>query len=231
MIDPSTIRGVIFDLDGTLYHMRWFMRPLLTLQLLPRLLLVPRYMAVRKKFSGRDLQSGEQLLKAMAVELSRKSIGLSESQAYRWISHSFYTAFVNVMRLMRGHRRGLADTLAGLRSRSIECAVLSDFAYIDERLDMLGIDRAHFSIRLAAESAGSLKPGARPFLQIAGSWKIEPAGIVVIGDRDDTDGEAARAAGMQFVRITDRKREPTAEALRWEDVREWLERLGQNKDC
>jgi FMN phosphatase YigB (HAD superfamily) len=216
------IKGIIFDLDGTLYRMEWFMRPLLTLQVLPRILMLPRYMKVRHGFSGKDLHDGEALLLAMAAELSRRSIGFSAAQAYRWMNHSFYQAFIAVMCLQRRGRPGLAQTIAKLRSQKIKCAVLSDFAHIDERLRKLSIDPNLFDLRLSSESEGCLKPGVRPFQLIANAWQCKPGQVIVIGDRDDTDGAGARAAGMQFVRITDRKQ---ADVAHWPELRVWLERL------
>jgi beta-phosphoglucomutase-like phosphatase (HAD superfamily) len=38
-------------------------------------------------------------------------------------------------------------------------------------------------------------------LRAAAALEVEPSACLVIGDRDDADGEAARAAGMAFRRI------------------------------
>jgi ribonucleotide monophosphatase NagD (HAD superfamily) len=47
--------------------------------------------------------------------------------------------------------------------------------------------------------------------------------VLVVGDRDDTDGEAARSAGMQFLQMRDgKKRHPAGKVHSWNEVRELL---------
>jgi HAD superfamily hydrolase (TIGR01549 family) len=46
-----------------------------------------------------------------------------------------------------------------------------------------------------------LKPAPDGYLLAAERLGVVPAGCLVIGDRDDTDGEAARRAGMAFRRV------------------------------
>jgi FMN phosphatase YigB (HAD superfamily) len=220
------IKGVIFDLDGTLYHMHWLLRPLLTLQLLPHALRLPRYMKVRTAFSGKDLGSGQALLSALAAELARRSSNVLPDQAQAWIMRRFYPAFVRIMPFFRGSRPGLNRVLDAMRSRGIRCAVISDFAFINERLAGLNIAPAAFDITVSSESEGCLKPSPRPFVTLARSWGCEPDQIMVIGDRDDTDGAAARECGMRFIQIGD-----TSDSTihRWPAVRSWLETLAGTK--
>jgi FMN phosphatase YigB (HAD superfamily) len=199
----ENIRGIIFDLDGTLYHMRWFMRPLLFASLLPRGGWLPAYMRVRKHFVGREMGSGELLLEAMSAELGAV-VGVEGAVARRWIEQRFYPAFVRSLRLMRGKRGGLADMLSAVRRAGIRTAVLSDFARVSERLSALAISPELFDCVVSTEEQGALKPHVRPFCALARQWQLHPSQILVIGDRDDTDGEAARKAGMQFMQITDR---------------------------
>jgi FMN phosphatase YigB (HAD superfamily) len=40
----------------------------------------------------------------------------------------------------------------------------------------------------------------------------------VIGDRDDTDGAGAAAAGMDYIGILNRKRPGASPSLRWESL-------------
>src|SRR5690606_40516027 len=69
------------------------------------------------------------------------------------------------------------------------------------------------------ESGGpsALKPAPDGYLKAALSLGVSPEHCLVIGDRDDADGAAARAAGMAFRlkigRASCREREETAATL------------------
>lgn len=222
MPHPSAI---IFDLDGTLYHMRFYFRPLLLLHVLPHAMRLPAYMRVRGRVAGRDFGSGEALMDALAAELAREvkvepdEAGVAEMRD--WIEKRFYPAFLRVMPWCRWARIGLNEVLAPLRESGVRMAVLSDFARVRERLELLHTVTDVFDAIASAEEYGALKPSPRPFRDIASRWDLPMEDILVIGDRDDTDGEAARACGMQFMQITDHKTS-TSTAKSWKEVREVL---------
>lgn len=217
---PATIKGILFDLDGTLYRMIWYLKPLLALRLLPKSLRLPRYLRVRKTFAGKEMESGQALLRAMAEALGRATkTGTEEMLA--WIENTFYPAFISVMPLMRGARPGLPDLLAKVKRKGIRIGVLSDFAHIEERLTCLDISPTFFDTLVSSEAAGCLKPSPKPFLGVADAWKMDPSHILVVGDRNDTDGTAAGASGMRFLQITDSPRQ-CADTFRWRQVKKYL---------
>jgi FMN phosphatase YigB (HAD superfamily) len=210
------LRGIIFDLDGTLYHMKWYMKALLMTFLFPRAMLLPRYMKIRKQFAGRDMQNGDELLNALAVRLSGRPDPVLSGPMRDWIEGPFYHGFTQIMPFLRGSRPSINEHLAKLKNKGYFLGVLSDFSHIRARLERLAINADVFDILLSSEEAGALKPSPRPFHQIAVSWGLAPEHILVIGDRTDTDGEGARQAGMQFQRITDEKNDLP-------DARHWSE--------
>ena len=53
---------------------------------------------------------------------------------------------------------------------------------------------------------------------------LKPSNILVIGDRDDTDGVAASKAGMAFIRISDKKSKPNG-AFGWSAIKAYLSNL------
>jgi HAD superfamily hydrolase (TIGR01549 family) len=218
------VKGIIFDLDGTLYRMPWYMKPLITLKLFPHCLRLPIYMSVRDKFAGKDMGTGEALMSALAQSLSKKIRGSTPARMRQWIYDDFYRCFESVMPLFTGSRPGLADTLAGLREKHVRLAVLSDFNRVAERLSKLEIDTSLFDIIEAAEKTGSLKPSPLPFTGIAETWGIPAEHILVIGDRHDTDGIAAEKAGMQFLQLNDKKK-PPENAYTWRIIRETLRNI------
>lgn len=216
-------RAVIFDLDGTLYPMRWYMKPLMFTLLIRHGLRLPAYMKVRKVVAGKDFETGPRLMDALCHELATRTRGTPEAMR-EWVERKFYPAFVRMMPMLAGRRDSLPDTLARLREKGVRLAVLSDFACVSERLVGLGLKHSLFDIVASSEEAGALKPHPRPFLDIASHFSLDPSEILVIGDRDDTDGAAAAACGMSFLRISDKPSLPDS-CLHWAAVRERLESI------
>jgi FMN phosphatase YigB (HAD superfamily) len=216
----SPVRGIIFDLDGTLYNMKWYMRILFFVSLVPKGLWLPRYMRLRSMFSGKDFGSRDMLLNAMADRFVEGS-AIKSIRVRDWFERSFYPGFVAIMPFFQGTRSRVNPTLAALRAKNIKLAVLSDFSRIKERLTALKIDPLFFDQCISSEDEGALKPNSRPFLKIANDWQFKPSEILVIGDRDDTDGEAARQCGFQFIQITDAF-PPPANTYRWDTLRSFL---------
>jgi HAD superfamily hydrolase (TIGR01549 family) len=217
-MEPASrsIRGVIFDLDGTLYVMRWRLQLYLFVALFPSGVRLPKFLAVRQTCAGIDLQSRDRLLDEIGGKLAACA-KIPAREALHWIDQSFYLAFIDVMRHFRRSRPDLSEFLTKLRSHRVKLAVLSDYGRVIERLEKLNIKPALFDRIASCEDAGALKPNKRPFLEIAREWGIHPSEIVVVGDRTDTDGIAARSAGMQFVHISDARHLP-AGATRWGGV-------------
>ena len=218
------IRGIIFDLDGTLYHMKWYMKALITLKLFPNCLRLPRYMSARDSFAGKDMENGEKLMDELSKRLAEKCFSDSPDKMRDWIYGGFYRQFISAMPLMKGRREGLTEMLLHARSKGIKLAVLSDYACIDERLKGLKIDAGLFDIIASSEQAGALKPCPRPLAEIAESWSFNPDEILVVGDRSDTDGVAAKQAGMNFLQISDKKKPPSG-SREWEQVKSYINSL------
>lgn len=216
----SRFRGIIFDLDGTLYVLRWFMPLLIFFRLFPGGMRLPRFLSIRQKFAGRDMGTHERLLAAIGDELARRE-NMSPEQARKWIIDTFYPAFVAIMPFFRFSRPFIRRLLAGLRAKGIKLAVLSDYGCVTERLEKLRLQASLFDTVSSCEDAGALKPHPRPLLSIAEKWGIEPGHILVLGDRADTDGAAAKNAGMQFVLVADTLRLPHG-ALRWGTISRML---------
>lgn len=212
------IKGIIFDLDGTLYHMKWFMRPMMTFWAIPEPLLLPTYMRVRKEYVDKDMESGEKLLRNIAKKMG------NEKKMYKWLTEKFYTSFLNTLKFMRNSRPGINEVLSSLKSSGIKIAVLSDYAKVEERLKILKIDTNLIDVMISSETEGHLKPGVGPFNKIQESFNINPQNILVVGDRDDTDGIAAKRCNMQFLKITDKK---DSDGHLWNEVKSILENLAK----
>ena len=96
-------------------------------------------------------------------------------------------------------RRTLLAELAAFRAAGGRTALVSDYP-AERKLDALGA-RALFEVVVANGEVNGpkrLKPDPEGYLHAAELLGVPPSRCLVIGDRDDADGAAARAAGMAF---------------------------------
>ncbi|HOB72181.1 MAG TPA: HAD hydrolase-like protein, partial [bacterium] len=94
------------------------------------------------------------------------------------------------------------ERVAGiLKKINLKTAILSDFGFIEERLEALNIDRSLFDILVSGEEEGALKPQTRPLIKISEHLAVNTENSVLIGDRDDTDKAVAENTGMVFIDV------------------------------
>lgn len=92
---------------------------------------------------------------------------------------------------------GALETLAGLRNRGLELAVVSNWDVgLAEHVERVGA--AHlFSAIVTSAEAGAAKPDAAVFRLALERLRVEPGRTVHVGDEAD-DEEGAASAGMRF---------------------------------
>ncbi len=102
----------------------------------------------------------------------------------------------------RAKRQGLLEALAGYRAQGGKTALVSDYP-ASRKLGALGASALFDLVVSSGEPGGpsKLKPDPEGYASAAARLGVEPARCLVIGDRDDADGAAARAAGMGFCLI------------------------------
>jgi FMN phosphatase YigB (HAD superfamily) len=193
------LRGVIFDLDGTLYTLEG-VKVRMTLALWSSVGVLRHLSSTRAALRPRDFESGEALSHAFYAELGRRA-GLSTEAAREWYESQFLTAFVDLLSKSARPRPNLLALLSRLREGGARLAVVSDFGHIPERLEALGIPASAFDDLLAADDLGALKPSPRPLLRVAEGWGLRPDALIMVGDRLDLDAASAAAAGMEFLGV------------------------------
>jgi FMN phosphatase YigB (HAD superfamily) len=104
--------------------------------------------------------------------------------------------------LPRLRRRGLLQEIVNFRGRGGKTAVVSDYP---ARAKLEAMRIAHlFEVVIASGEFPEpmrLKPWPDGYLRAAAMLRVQPEACLVIGDRLDADGQAARRAGMAFRRV------------------------------
>ena len=99
-------------------------------------------------------------------------------------------------------RQALLAEIEAFRGAGGRTALVSDYP-AKRKLEALGASSLFDAVVASGEPGGPrrLKPHPDGLLRAAAALEVEPSVCLVIGDREDADGEAARAAGMAFRRI------------------------------
>lgn len=191
----------LVDLDGTLY---W--APGVKLAMALELLLFGLGKAARL----RRFRHEHEALRADAsadgdpfrlqLERAAKSLSIAvpdlENDVRRWMIErpTRYIAWFRRARLL--------EEIRNFRERGGRTAVVSDYPAQD-KLSALGA-RGLFDVVVASgepDGPRRLKPDPDGYLRAARTLRVSPERCLVIGDRPDADGAAARTAGMAFRRI------------------------------
>ena len=183
------LKAVLFDLDGTLYSKHKLSIPLVLTELFRgRVFMLLREQKARTELRGSEFPSEEAFYDAFF------SKGISRS----WYFNAYMKDTVHLLKKFFKMRPWVRKTIQSLRSRDIKIAVLSDYGFVWQKLDAIGFDPSWADFVLDSPKAGALKPSKTPFLLISEALGVAPSDCIVIGDREDTDGEGAKASGMKF---------------------------------
>jgi FMN phosphatase YigB (HAD superfamily) len=195
----------LVDLDGTLYSARW-VRLAMAVELAVfgwsamRTLRQFRHdhEAVRaEQSSGQALSSAHASPFARQLARTAETLALPAAEVERTV-HDWMFERPGKW-IGRFPRRALLAELRAFKAQGGRSALVSDYP-VRRKIDALGA-RSLFDVIVAnGEEHGprQLKPDPEGYLRAAELLKVEPARCLVIGDRDDADGGAARAAGMGF---------------------------------
>ena len=196
-LDWDAIDLVVFDVDGTLYDQR-------RLRLaMARQLLVHSW-RTRSLGALRTLRTFRHVREELG---NSPDVSFVEAQYARTASrHNLTPEEVELLATEWIERRplplltacrypGVEELFAALRAQGKHIAVFSDYPALD-KLAALGL-RADSVICATDASIGRLKPDPAGLLEILRMSGAAPERAVVIGDRADRDGAAARAARVQ----------------------------------
>jgi len=200
-------RALLLDLDGTLYPLG-AVRRRMALELLGawaastlrgaptsgaqtiRRLRVFRAMREELRGLGRPeepLQALQYSLPAQALSMGAEAL---EALVVEWMHER------PLKHLSALHLPGLRPFMENARAAGVKLGVFSDYCP-GAKLEALGV-RDLVDLELAATDAevNAFKPHPAGFIRACKEWGLEPQEVMFVGDRDELDGEGARAAGM-----------------------------------
>ena len=197
-------QAVFFDLDGTLYDNRClkFLMPLGAFRS-GRPLRNLRLMAAERS-CRRSIARGPQGLADYDTLFSRMSAktGVPAEQVREWFNGWYMPLMVRQIARHCKPREGVVERIEALRREGVRVAILSDYGFIREKLDALGIDPGLFEALLDAPSLGGFKPSPDVFRAACQCLDCAPQAAIMVGDRPDTDG-GSEAVGVRFRNIKD----------------------------
>jgi len=196
-------RAWLCDLDGTLYDpssVKWWMAIELVLGGPQHIPLLRAFRHAHEALRAEQVENPElehspspfdEQLRRMAAH------GHSEDRARQVVTQWMVERPGKWLR--RALRHELVQEITAFRAAGGATAIVSDYP-AQRKLEAMGL-LAHFDVVVAnGEHAAvrRLKPAPDGYLQAASELGIAPADCLVLGDRQDADGEAARRAGMSF---------------------------------
>ena len=197
----DAVRAVVFDVDGTLYdqaRMRRRMGSALLRHCLRhpqefRLLrTVQTFRRIREELGDEEVGDVARLQYTRPAERLAVDPETVRRIAEHWLGE-------RPLAHLPACRAPAIDTLfAALRDTGRKTAIFSDYP-IRDKLDALGLE-ADLCVSAIDPDVDRLKPNARGLERILERLALPPEACVMIGDRDDRDGEAARRVGMPFLR-------------------------------
>ena len=98
-------------------------------------------------------------------------------------------------------RKEVMELVEEAKSRGLKLAIYSDYGYVEEKLEALGIDPEPFELLIAAPQLGALKPSEPCARRVLEMLEADPETTLFVGDRDDKDGASARAVGAKFLKV------------------------------
>jgi HAD superfamily hydrolase (TIGR01549 family) len=181
---------IVFDMDGTLYDqgmLRRRMAAMIARDAIRRCSLS----AVRTLAAFR--RQREQLGYAPAGDFATLQYELPGRRAEEVRSIVAEWMEQRPLPLLRDCRTRGADSLFHRLAQSHVVAVFSDYR-AERKLEALGLSAKLF---VASEDVGRLKPDPAGLHTLIAQAKTSAERTLMIGDRDDRDGEAARRAGVR----------------------------------
>lgn len=195
ILSPNT-KLVIFDLDGTLYKKKGMVRRMLCSAPLEwRLMFAER--KTRKQLRGQWMQNEAAFYQNYFQTMS-KFCSKTPEKLKQWYFERYMPLMVQVIRTHYKPVKWLGQFIEACHIRRIKTVILSDYGHVSEKLDALHLDSNLFDWIISAPELGGLKPASQLLDQVANKMQVNVNQCLIIGDRNDTDGQLAQIKGVHF---------------------------------
>ncbi len=198
-LENKEIAAVIFDFDGTLYDNTGIALKLVKARPFDMFKMNAERQA-RKLLKGTYFESEEKFLDQFFSVAAAKA-KCSKEKFAAWYQGVYLPLMAKVLHQKFPARKNVDGLFETIKSKGIKLAILSDYSFVAQRMQAISISSENADIMKSSQELGGLKPAPQLFLKLADQLKITPEKILVVGDRDDTDGQGARNSGMKFVQI------------------------------
>lgn len=198
-INLEGVSAIVFDLDGTLYDKKYY--PLrLVLSDLRHAFLASSERRARRLLKGQYFGNPEAFYRSLFWHISRHQ-NIPFQQARDWYFATYMPLTIRLMKKYYHVGEFVEPLIRALKERGIKTAVFSDYPCVEEKLIALGADLRWFDYLFIAPEMGGLKPNKQLFENMIAQMEEEAQSVIMIGDREDTDGDGARAVGMRFIKV------------------------------
>lgn len=198
-IDWDVTQAVIFDLDGTIYD-----KPHLALHLaLNEMSVLPFLLRERhayKQMKGCCYNSRDQFYEAFFKQMARGGHLISARTARNWYMNDYMPLMCEALCFFYHAEQWALDIVDYCNRNSVPVCVVSDYPFVDDKLQALHIDPKWFTFTSCTHDFGGLKPNQRVMEQVVARIGVPAKNCLMIGDRDDTDGAFARSVGARFLK-------------------------------
>lgn len=214
------IKGIGFDIDGTLYS-NIFMYICTVPSFIKHPRLVWHYSRARAEI--RKIRPVNNFRRTQAA-LVAGSMGIDEAKARALIEKKLYEDWEGKFRIIEP-LPGLKEGIEELKKRGFKLGVLSDFP-VQNKLKFLGLEGWECSF--TSESTGYLKPHPESFIELAKRLGLKPEEILYVGNSYEKDIEGAAAIGMKTAHLSSKPVKNSIADLtfnRYEQLFEYIQQL------
>ena len=192
----------LVDLDGTLYAARPVRAAMLLELALGGWRALPTLRRFRREHERLRGAAGDCAPSPYRAQLEETARALALTPAHVEVCVQEWMIERPGKWLRRFRRTSLLDELERFREGGGRLALVSDYP-ARQKLEALGCTDLFDAVVANGEEGGPrwLKPHPDGMLRAAEQLGVSPGRCLVVGDRPDADGEAARRAGMAFRRV------------------------------